>query len=121
MHALTVSGMMSVESSTDTLNKLYALAVKHQVKVSLVPTDAGICMKVQEDSVFPGQEDEFLNFLFEISQTLPGKVEGEFEVWWPGARESGPQWWTLEADGVLLITEGEVVRGEPQKYEASHG
>lgn len=93
---------------------LYDLVVKHNVPIDLTSKD-GLALVVKENSLQPGDEDEFLKFLNELAKAVPS-VSGELEVWWPMAIESGPQLWKLAA-GKLLITESDIVWAEPQAYK----
>lgn len=112
---LTISGMLTISTDPETLNKTFALSQAHEAHVQLVPLEPeGMGMRVLD--VYAGEEDRFLQFLIEVGKAAPGKVLGELEVWWPGARESGPQWWELDESGAVVITEGEVVRGESHVY-----
>ena len=72
---------------------------------------------VVDDIISPGEDDDFLDFLKELGQEFQGKISGEFEVWWPMAVQSGPQWWSLEPDGTLYVQESDIVRGEKLPYK----
>jgi len=70
--------------------------------------------------LLPGQEESFLQFLYTLGKTLPGKVLTRIQVWWPMCPESGPQWWELDELGNLYVTESEIVPGERKQYEVTH-
>ena len=109
---------MTVPRDVSILRILAEITAKYQVPAGLEQRDGGFLLTVGRDSVHVGEEDNFCDYLHEVGQTLPGKVVGEFEVWWPMAEVSGPQWWTLNEAGQLFITESEIVRGEPTRYGA---
>jgi hypothetical protein len=84
---------------------------------SVAEEGGGLLLKTREECLSPGEEHEFLDFLERLSQKYHGKIYGEFEVWWPMAVESGPQWWELSEDGTLYVTESDIVRGDRKPYK----
>lgn len=79
--------------------------------------EEGLRLVAVQDALTPGEEHQMLDFLWELGQRFGGKISGELEVWWPMAVDSGPQWWNLEPDGVLYITESDIVRGPKLPYK----
>lgn len=72
------------------------------------------------EGLVPGQEEDFLQFLYTLGKTLAGKALARIQVWWPMCPESGPQWWELDEWGKLYVTESEIVCGERKQYEVTH-
>lgn len=116
MSFLIVEGNMVVPRDVSVLKTLAEITAKHGMPASLEQDDNGFKLFVNRDSLHVGEEDNFCDYLLEIGKTLPGKVVGEFEVWWPMAESSGPQWWTLNEVGQFFVTESELIRGEPKLY-----
>lgn len=82
-----------------------------------VHEEGKLLLKPSLETLSPGEEHEFLDFLEELGQKYPGKIVGEFEVWWPMAVDSGPQWWELGEDGKVYVTESDIIRGEKKQYK----
>lgn len=116
MNFLNVSGGLNVPNDGSCMSTIVDLARKHHAHVVLVKR-AGLMLESIPNSIEPGDEGEFLRFLFELGKATLGQVHGEYEVWWPMAVESGPQWWSIEENGRLYVVESQIVRGAPQEYE----
>jgi len=113
---LHVTGGLSLPNDTKELAKLHELVMKHYAPVELVSKN-GLMLAVRPNSIEPGDEQTFFAFLYDVGKAFRGTVHGEFEVWWPMAVESGPQWWTVEPEhGRFTITESTIVREAPVEY-----
>jgi hypothetical protein len=118
---LRIQGHLQIPRDLAVVQELIELARQGAANwfraVPVPPELGGLQLEAVEDCLSPGEEHEFLDFLYMLGQKYTGKISGEFEVWWPMAIESGPQWWNLEPDGVLYITESDIIRGERKPYK----
>jgi hypothetical protein len=118
---LHIQGYLLVARDQQIIQELIELAktgAGSWLKATPVALDAySIKLEAVEETLSPGEEHEFLEFLHMLGEKYPGKISGEFEVWWPMAVESGPQWWQLDKDGKLYITESDIIRGERAPYD----
>ena len=117
---LVLEGALNVKSDAQTLMDLGQLTLKYLAPVKMMKNAEGQTTLVAvEEAICPGEEEAFLHFLYDVGQTMPGQVVGEFEVWWPMCIVVGPQWWKLNEAGQLTIQESDIVRGEEKPYEVS--
>lgn len=121
---LSVEGELRVHGPTtqrmsELLPSLLRVAKKHNVQLVASTDETGLFFRLADNTLAPGDEEEFLAFLAEIGREFGGAVSGELEAWWPMCVSAGPQWWTLEENGKLFITESDIVRGEKKPYEVS--
>lgn len=118
---LHITGGLSLPNDTKELARLHDIVMKHHAPVELVARN-GRLLAVRPNSIESGEEGLFLLFLYEVSKAFRGAVHGEFEVWWPMAVESGPQWWTIEPEhGRFTVTESTIVREAPVEYTHESG
>lgn len=81
-------------------------------------TDSGhLVLQPVPETLSPGEETEVLDLLELLGQRHPGQIVAHFEVWWPMVVDSGPQWWHLDDDGKVYVTESEIVRGDKKQYK----
>lgn len=116
---LHIQGVLSIPKDPQLVNELAQAGAARWFRMETQNLDGtpGLVLKPLENILTPGEENELLDFLKELGEKFPGKITGEFEVWWPMAVESGPQWWELAEDGTLFVQESDIVRGEKKKYK----
>lgn len=95
---------------------LTALDVPWRLEEEETETGKEIHLKAITPQVDLEQELPIKRFLHAVGEARPGFLVGEVEVWWPFAVTSGPEWWALDADGVLWVIESELVRATPQRF-----
>lgn len=115
---LHIEGALSIPKDQQLILELAQLGATRWFRMEAVAEPKpGLVLRPIEDTLVPGDENEFLDFLKELGRMYAGKISGEFEVWWPMAVESGPQWWELDEEGKVFVQESDIIRGERKQYK----
>lgn len=117
MNHLQVTGYFVVQpNAPERAEKMANMLLDHQITFLQARREEDAITIIVED-LEPSDLDRLKSFLQLVGKTMPGFLIGEVEIWWPMCIDSGPQWVELRDTGELYVTESEIVRGEPQKYE----